>query len=176
MNSFVALDFWTDPTDRTSYPVIVLKENWGPLTSYFLADECRLHISKLLRERQPCEYVNYPWESSKCFLGRWANKPSWNTYIRKCTGVQLQSTDFPHFQRKGRGNRVLEKASLTLSHIRLLYTIVFPMLLTLWAYQLIRCGSRSLQPQWHSHRLSWSELDSQSLSYDSAQWYTQTSS
>ena len=101
MNSFVAFDFWTDPTDRTSNPMIVLKENWGPLTSNFLTDKCQLHISKLLRERQPCEYVNYPWESSKCFLGRWANKPSWNTYIRKCTGVQLQSTDFPHFQRKG---------------------------------------------------------------------------
>ena len=60
---------------------------------------------------------------------------------------------FSTFSEEG-GGRVLEKASLTLSHIRLLYTIVFPMLLTLWAYQLIRCGSRSLQPQWHSHRLS----------------------
>ena len=79
MNSFVAFDFWTDPADRTSNHMIVLKENWGPLTSYFLTDKCQLHISKLLRERQPCEYVNYPWESSKCFLGRWANKPSWNT-------------------------------------------------------------------------------------------------
>ena len=115
MNSFVAFDFWTDPTDRTSYPMIVKKRNWGPLKGFFLIDKCQLHINKLPREREPCEYVNYPWVSSKCFL---AAEQTSQVGIHVSENALEYSCRVLIFLRKGERLHVLEKAPL--SHIRLL--------------------------------------------------------